>query len=253
MSSEFMGKERPILTKAPIAVAILQMKFDMSDIDIAVFDKYDAEISRLFPHKKSTFAADIDFPNTGLKVGPTTLTANSRATGYVYFSSNQKTKLNLSEGTITFTDEAEYKSWDEFKGNAFKCIDIFRDLLERRIITRMSIRFINRFEFMSFDDPSRYFRMLISTAHGTDALSYPVSKFSFKVNFNIDEDSYAIVSHDMTEVGGKSIYFLDIDTLYRCNSIFEPEFISSSYNRLKNIEDDIFFGNITEETLELCR
>ena len=48
------------------------------------------------------------------------------------------------------------------------------------------------------------------------------------------------------------IYIFDIDVLDRNNIVFDIGTIDETLERLRDIKNNIFFGNLTNKILELC-
>lgn len=248
-----MQNKWPTLTKAPIDVALFQLKFDMGDSEISDFRRYDSGFRTEFPINKADYSSEINIPGSRIPLGVSQVTGTSktRITGYTYISQDQKSKIAIGEGSFTFIDEHQYKDWNAFVENINKHLSVVQPILNGHVMTRISVRFINRFVFDEFTNPLDYFRTAVS-ASDPEAVPYPVGKYSFNMNIPIDDSTYSIVKQDFDRVADKVNYIFDIDVLTRCNLMFDQGIIVDSLTKLREIKDNIFFGNITEKLIESC-
>ncbi|MGM9847452.1 MAG: TIGR04255 family protein [Muribaculaceae bacterium] len=249
-----MDKKFPLLANPPIVVAICQIKFPLGSIPLDGFKQYEEKIQRRFPIRVDNINAKIDVPKE-IKLGenPFNATSIARINAYDYRNKEQNIRLHISEDSIIITDEQKYSSWDNFKEKIQFILNTYSELLEGKNIERVSIRFINRFIFDTFEDPSKYFNIIISTSDGHD-FDYDVMKYGFRFTMSIpDSDIISLVNHNLeTSPSQKYVYTLDIDVLDHAQLVFYKDTIEAQLDRLNSILTGIFFNNVTEKTLELC-
>jgi uncharacterized protein (TIGR04255 family) len=128
--------------------------------------------------------------------------------------------------------------------------------LQEILVKRISIRFINRFnfDFEEFSNPTDYFKTFISTSE-TEKQPLPLNSFGFRLTHQIpadNDDIYAIVNHKLEKTPNKFLYFFDIDVLERVNLIYDQTVLLEKLERLREIKNEIFFNNLTDKTLSLC-
>lgn len=247
-----MAKDWPTLKNPPVIVALFQIKFDMGDLQLNDFLSLDAKIRQYLPNRHDTIEASINVPSTNIPLGISKISATSDAkiASHVYFGTDQKLKLTLSNGSITITDERKYESWEVFERNVVLFMEILNEKMSGVTITRTSIRFINQFHFTDFGDPTLYFKTLISAADG--AIPYALRKYGFRLMLDVEENVYSIVNQNIEKIPDEYIYTFDIDVLNRSNSIFNVGWIKTALQHLREIKNTIFFENITDKTIELC-
>ena len=243
--------EWPILKKPPVVVALFQLKFLQGDIDLARVDDVDVALRELFPSRMNNVSANINLPSTPYPLGASKFSGTTLLDSITYFTQDQSRKLNITKHDVTYSSEGQYKGWGVFKSEATNVLKILSSLLDQRVITRTSIRFINRFEMYSFEDPQEYFQTMVS-ATKSDVLPYPVAKYGFSVTMNVSDNAYSIVNQSLDKVNDKFVYLFDIDVLDRRNLLFETLEIGNVMESLREVKNQIFFGNVTEKTLELC-
>lgn len=243
------------LKNPPVAVALFQFKYKGDDISLKDFIKFDHILKESLPKRRDDIHVGLNFAETSIPLGKSQLSATSDAKieAYIYQSVDQKTRLELSEGTVTFIDEHKYEGWDSFKGNFFKYIKILEDVLHKVLISRLSLRFINKFTLRNINNPQDYFNIVVSSANSI-SLPYPLNNYGFRLNMSVPEsDIYTIVNQNIEGMGeDKYLYTLDIDVLDNQNLSFDIQTISNNVDNLRNIKNRIFEDAITDKTKELC-
>lgn len=250
-----VNKEWPKLQNPPVAIALLQLKFDPAVMPLDSFTKYDAAIKRVLPNRRDNIQVGLDFKGVQIPIGKSTITSHSdaRVGAIVYFTNDQKVKLEFSDGTITFTDERKYIDWENFQNSALSIFSLLSDSLNNIEILRTSIRFINRFNLKDFTNPEEYFNTLIS--HKQDqALPFPLRQYSFRLTMDVPEtDIYSIVNQSVENIRPDAyVYTLDIDVLDRQRMIFAKDSLVEVLSGLRSIKNEIFFKTLTQKTLDLC-
>ncbi len=246
----------PKLKRPPVVVAICQLLFEETSVSLEDFLRFDTQLRKYFPNRNDNISANINIKRskgTPFPLGKAPIDGYSEAkvTGYMYFSKNQKEKLDISVKGITYTTEADYLGWESFKANVIKYFDIFKETLIKTAITRTSIRFINQFGIKEFNDPSEYFNTVITT-RDDGRLPYPLLQYGFRMTLDVKEGVYSIVNQSVERKLSRFVYMFDIDVLNKNNLLYTSEAIGDVLEDLRNIKNQIFFSNITDKTKELC-
>lgn len=244
----------PKLSKPPVDVALFQLKYDLGETELKNFLKVESQLKEIFPKRANNVTANIDLPSSPIPLGVSKITgtSNAKVTSYTFYSANQKSKLTITENSITLVSEDNYEGWDAFETDIEAVLNILSPVLSNYVITRVSIRFINKFTLDNFDNPEKFFKTMISTTEES-VLPYSVKKYGFRIMLDVDDDTYSIVNQNVDTVSDKFIYLFDIDVLNRTNSIFDVDLIKNTLSKLREIKNRIFFGNITNNLIELCR
>lgn len=243
------------LNNPPVVVALLQLKYNSISIKLNDFLKYDNLLKNIFPIRRDNIQVGIDLGGSSIQLGISNISGASDAKigSYVYFSVDQKVKLEISEGTLTYINERPYQGWNNFKESTIKTLLILSDILNNIEITRTSIRFINRFTFDNFDNPQDYFKTLISSSENNQ-LPFPLRQYGFRLLMDIpDTDIYSIVNQNVENVRTNTyIYTFDIDVLDKQHLLFDKETLAVNMENLRDIKNEIFFSNVTQKTIDLC-
>gem|GEM_PF-791482 len=248
-----MEKKWPVLKHPPVDVALFQLKFDMGESALADLISNDSEIRKKLPIRHESVSAEVNFPNTKITIGVSQVTGTSRTkvAGYLYTSVDQRSRVEIKEGVLTYIEEHPYKGWESFLDNVKTYLELFSGALGGHMMTRTSIRFINRFVIEDFENPIDYFKTTIS-ASDPDAVPYPLAQFSFNMMLPVDENIYSIVKQEFNKISDKNNYIFDIDVLDQSNLIFDIDSISEVLANLRRIKNQIFFGNVTDKLIGIC-
>ncbi|MBO5086729.1 MAG: TIGR04255 family protein [Paludibacteraceae bacterium] len=241
-----------ILQNPPVAVALVQLKFRIPNFKVESVLEYDNLLKHHLPIRHNNIQVGIDLGKSAFPLGESKIsgTSNAEVGSYIYFSKNQKTKLEISHDTLTYIDENPYDGWDNFKDRVKQMFNILSPLFVSAEISRTSIRFINRFTLDNFDDPGSYFNALITSSNGS---SFPLRQYGFRLMMDVpDSDMCAVVNHNVENVQDKYLYTFDIDVLDYQKLIYAFDSISEILETLRGVKNKIFFDTLTEKTIELC-
>lgn len=243
------------LNNPPVVVAMFQIRYSMDNVKLDDFLGFDSVLRRDLTERNDAFQASISIPNnTNIPLGKSKVLGetDARRSGYEYFSKEQKRKLSINEGTITYIDETLYKGWDAFKGEILKYMSVLAPVLEKTTVQRVSIRFINQFKFSTFDNPEEYFNTLVTAKSEDGMFSHPVLKYGFQMSFEMEDSVISHVKQQAEKLSDNIIYTFDIDVLDYHNLIFNVDSIDATLEGLRNHKNDIFFNNLTPKALKLC-
>lgn len=245
----------PKLNNPPVVVAIFQLKFNMNNVKLEDFSKFESMLRHDLTERSENFQASFSIPNTtNIPLGKSQVMGetNARRIGYEFFSKEQKRKLSIEEGTITYIEETPYEGWNVFKKEILKYINILSPVLSETTILRTSIRFINQFKFDEFENPAEYFNTLVTATSEESMFAHPVMKFGFQMTLEMGESVISHVKQSAEKISDNIVYAFDIDVLDYKNLIFNIESINATLDGLREHKNDIFFNNLTPKTLALC-
>ena len=249
-----METKWPKLKKPPIVMAIFQIVFESKE-EVIIMPNDAIEIEKTLPKKYENRQTNVNLNlSAPLPIGESTIKAgaNTRVYANVYHTADQKRKLEIAINQITYTDETEYNGFENFKDTISHYLRVLDGYLAGATIKRVSIRFINRFIFTEFCDATEFFKTVIS-ATDESAISYPVVGYGFKWFSQISENIRAVVNQELNNaIVGKFNYLFDIDVLSESNLIYDRAAILSIIDGLREIKNNLFFSNLTTETIDLC-
>lgn len=244
------------LEHPPVVVALLQIKYNATQFKLEDFLKYESELKKNFPIKKDNFQVGIDFGASSIPIGISKIsaTSNVKVGGYLFTTTDQKKRIEITSDAITYINENPYKGWNEFKKDALEILKILLPKMQEAEINRTSIRFVNRIMLPDFNKPEEYVNTVI-TSTNPDPLSYPLRQYGFRLIMDIPKtDIYSIVNHNVEFIQQNNyLYTFDIDVLDRQCLIFNIDTISDNMEVLREIKNNIFFNTLSEKTLNLCK
>ncbi len=246
-----MASDWQVLKSPPVILAIFQLKFShCSDEALGKMIANDRNIKLIYKKRHISYHADINFPGT-LVPGESSFKGNTKVESYTYTTEDNLRKLRIEKDSIVVVNEGSYLGWENFKLEVMDCLNLLSEQLKECSVNRVSIRFINKFTFDSFEDPLDYFSQMISTE---SVSRYPLLKYSFRLNVVIPDTDIQAIINNASEPNneGKSDYYLDIDVLSHTLISFDLSLISDQMENIREVKNNIFFDTVKQKTLELC-
>lgn len=238
------------LSRAPIVEAILDFKvqhrpgFEVEQLKSANL----ANGRYLLSGEQAVFSTSVDLENG-------VFTQNSEAQtldGYLYRSQDSRFIARLAADGCTISHLNPYSRWAELESEARLVWDEYRRAAEPTFVSRVATRFINRLriplpvqdlaDFICvLPNPPRDFTggtgdfLVRLSLHRSDA---PVSVYLTAVlESETDEQHLAVI--------------LDIDAYSRESYTPDGADMWGVLSKLHDVKNEVFFGSITERTLEL--
>ena len=94
---------------------------------------------------------------------------------------------------------------------------------------------------------------MVTTNSDNGLLSHSLLKYGFQLTLEMGGSVIAQVKQQAEKVSDNIVYTFDIDVLDYNNLIFSVDSISVKLDELREFKNDIFFKNLTQEALELCK
>ena len=173
--------------------------------------------------------------------------------GHIYTSTDKTQVVQCKREGLTFSRLAPYTSWESTTDEMFRLWRIYFELLSPTRIIRVSTRFLNRINLPNplsdFDD---FLTVVPRIPHGVpDTLT----NFSSSITVPIGTRTTARIacSFDGAAATDASVpIMLDLDILQDCNfDAKDEEAVFRALRELRPIKNAVFFGSITNKTLEL--
>ena len=236
-------------------MALAQIKLKSENDSMQQIGAVDELIKESLPIRRTGTHVNIGLDKSNLPLGMSKISGTSdvKIETFIYFSKEQRIKLEISKNSITYVSEDKYTGWEDFKKDVMRYMNILERPFGKSEIQRTSIRFINRFKFDEFDNPSDYVNTFISSSY--EKQRYPLRQYGFRLLMDVpDSDTRAVVNHNVERAeDGKILYTFDIDVLNSQKLLYVPESIDSNLDTLREIKNNIFFNTLTEKTLDICK
>jgi uncharacterized protein (TIGR04255 family) len=195
---------------------------------------------------------DVHLMTGSIPIGPGQPVASAqRQIGYRFSSKDGRHIAQATTDEFLFSRLHPYTSWKEFKSEAQRIWEPYRDLVSPVSIKRVGLRFINR---LSFPNPCDYDNYLKSPPVVPEGLPQSVSGFLTQVMM---EDPQNKVSSALIQVSHPSVdpdfseVILDISSSKQGDFDLDEKKIWSMFDLLRDTKNCIFFNSITEKTLKM--
>ena len=245
-----MTKKWLKLNKPPIILAVMEIKFQLTDnMEVHFLKKNDSNILQEYPIRSENFTGNINLPFPA--PGISSAQVSSKQIGYTYINKEKTRKFTISKENIVYTTEGLYLGWDVFKKQCLELINYYKHILKDSIIIRISIRFINRINFDQINSPLDYFNTTIAAKDGV--INYPIDLYSFKYVMHIPDTNIKVnVIQSLEEKNeSENNFVFDIDVLCHDIKTYDETDFSEVLEKLREIKNEVFFNNITEKTLKM--
>lgn len=235
-------------SKPPIVEALLDVQVEVPDrVKLDDLLKCQKAVKSDYPDRKSTqhFAARFLF-------GPVMSTsATSRAVGYAFESIDRKQLFQVRREGFTFNRMAPYAGWTALFEEAQRLWKEYVRVAKPRRISRIALRYINRFEFQTSPvELNTYFRTKPEIA---SELPQGMGQFFFQVFLPLPdlESMVAITQASIPpERVENTAILLDID-LYRTENLPDQSEIWQLFQRMRDEKNRIFEACITDAAREM--
>lgn len=244
--------EYPILSKAPITEAVLDIRVKIREgLLVDHLNSIYNSVSGQYPDKKERhkWEGKLEFKKG---VAPISTTAEE-IDGYMFYSADQKQILQARLDGFTFSRLRPYETWESFRDEANRLWQIYRDVVSPEI-TRVALRYINKMEIpLTSKNLSDH---LSAAPIVPNNLPQGVSSFLTRVIIHAPEiDASAIITQAMEQIVRPNILpiILDIDVFRQISLVISEEDIWETFEKLRHFKNKIFFKSITEKTEELFK
>jgi len=242
----------PRLSKAPIVLAILEIKFH-TDAKVKDLSRLKKILKEDFPTQSDRSGAEINIP-PNIQTTPISVRSTG-VNGYVLISESKKHELFVSADTFTFKQHGAYEDWSSFKKIGLTAWSKCDDVIKASKTTRLSLRYINSIEIPTLNDivqQEQVFRTFIvsSVSHRTE----PISTYNFRFSQMVNEKTQVNFAQELKPGDGKSLPFIvDIDVLRIEDQKKDLALITSTLDELRNLKNKYFFDNLTDSTYNILK
>lgn len=236
----------PHLNNAPIREALFDIHVKMpEDMTIEKIEGFGQLIKDDYPQVSKRWSA-----NVKIKPGSPPERAEQEQIGYVFISEDNKQVLQIRLDGFTFSRLRPYETWEKLRDEAKRLWKLFVDSLKPISIERVACRFINE---LSLEMPTKlddYITSLPSRIKGVPDL---LESFLTRVTMPNEElSAKAIITQalDRVDQEGKGILILDINVFKEGPFAVDRDDAWDTLESFHEYKNQIFFGSITEQTVE---
>lgn len=242
------------LKNAPITEAILDLRVNLSkDFRPDTFKDMKGRMSDRYPKTEEAryFTAQVQI--TPGKA-PTSEATVGGVQGYFFKSADGLDIVQFRVDGFSHNRLRPYTRWEQFFPEAMRCWELYQSVAQAPFVTRVSLRYINQLKLpiKDGDDLEDYLTALPPMPPGAPG------GFSGLLTRLATYDDETEVCSNVTQAleGGigmaEAAIILDIEA-YKDEEAGSPDrgVLEPTFEVLRKVKNDIFFGSITEETARL--
>ena len=243
--------EYPILTKAPISEALIDIRVKLpSSIGAKEIGSIYESIKVQYPQKKELIISEV---SVDIKSKEPVKSVGDNLNGYRCVTSDNKQVLQTRLDGFTFNRLHPYVSWEEFRNEAYRLWQIYKDVTSPESITHVALRYINKVDIpLPIEDFADYL-----TAPPTVPEELPQGVSSFLTRVVIPEpsiDAKAVITQALEQIEKDSApIILDIDVYRHQPEGIKEEEAWETIDKLRNFKNKIFFNIITDKLKEIYK
>ena len=238
--------ERRIYKNAPIIEAALDLKFNPADgfafaqLDVALRERYKQEYPKILKQVQNEFALEC--------IGSPQLGPIASHEGLRFMSGDEKQIIQVMTDGFTFSRLKPYEQWESFRDESKRLLSIYQEIAQPKNITRVALRFINRFDFPTTSiEFSEYLNIFprVPDAYTLNGLAMQVSLDQPDI-----KSSLVIIQAMMPPSKPRTVSLLIDFNLYS-EELRSFENLWDFLEQLHLRKNEVFESSITEKTREI--
>ncbi len=242
-----MSPEVQYLKNAPIREALFDIHVKMpDDTTIEKIEEFGQLIEDDYPGVSKRWLTKVRI-NPG---SPPERDDESELIGYGFISKNKKQVLQVRRNGFTFSRLRPYETWGKLRDESKRLWNLFVDSLKPITIERVACRFINE---LTLEMPIKLEEHITFSPLVIKGLPERLEKFLTRVvipNEELSAKTIITQSFDGVDQEGKGVLMLDIDVFKEGSFAAESEDVWDILESFHDYKNQIFFGCITESTME---
>jgi uncharacterized protein (TIGR04255 family) len=244
----------PHLRKAPIVEAILDFRVRLpADFDVARFKAVHPAFENAYPRTEERKQVEHRFEHAPGRE-PSHSVTDRGIHGYFFRSADNAQIVQFRRDGFTFNRLKPYTSWEHVFPEAARFWKLYWETCQPIDVSRIAVRYINR--LLLPDLQGEFSHYLAAPPALPNGMPPFVSGFVSRVVIH-DPDSRitaAVVQALEPPLEGRYVpVILDIDVFQQDVSNLSPDAILARFEQLREMKNRVFFGSITDTTLEMLK
>lgn len=238
------------LTNAPIVEALLDIRVKLpSDTVVTTLDSIHKLISGEYPGRQERRSWESKFEVKKGELLPPQQKFRG-VDGYRYISEDEKQVIQARLNGFSFSRLRPYQTWERLRDEAFRHWKRYVEIAHPETITRVALRYINRLEIAL---PIELFEdWLTAPPIIPESLPQAVSSFLTRIVIRKEPIGNAIITQALeAEKDNMLPIILDVDVFEQREFPVEGKEAWEKLEELHIFKNEIFFGSITQKTMEL--
>ncbi len=241
----------PHLSKAPIEEAIIDIQVTLPiNFEVIKLSSLGGEISEKYPQEQALREIKGGLKFEGGKASAPEVT--DTLLGFRYDSQDKKQIVQFRKNGFTFSRIKPYETWEDLKAEGLLLWGKYKNLTNPNIL-RVALRYINKINISNSNSDLSYY--VNNPPKVPQDLPQDISGYLSRVTITKPSiGATAIITQAVdpssTEIGP---LILDIDVYKVSSNIFKEADAISLLDELRNFKNDIFFGIITDNMVEVYK
>ena len=246
-----MLTEYPNLSQAPIVEALLDLRTTLSpETDVQALREASPGLRESYPSVRTQRGILAKLSVSGGDASLREVTP-SWTRGFMFSSPDNLYRVQFRQDGFTFNRLKPYTNWGDFVGRARQAWNEYIDIAQPNAVTRVAVRYINRFELTVPVDLSEY---LVSTPELPP--NVPQDLASFLWRWVVRDEGTGIMCNlsqaaETVSAAQKMGIVLDIDCYVDESLEPQDERIWERLAQLRELKNRIFFNSVTSRSLEM--
>lgn len=243
-----MARPREYLSNAPIVEAVIDFRVLRDQgVSPSTFAGLTRSIGERYSQVASIQAFEARF---GIENGkPVDPAQRGAELGWRYQASSEVAQFRIDG--FTFSKLEPYTTWKEVFGEAFRLWRIYVDSARPRQLSRIAVRYINRFKLTGNPNFNEF---LVSSPSLPKPIPTAVRDFLTRVHVG-DESrgSAAIIVQALEPQIDPNVMslLLDIDAYHETDLAPDDQQLPGMFQQLRELKNEIFYASITEKAAEI--
>lgn len=241
----------PHLKNAPIKEALVDIRVELDPkYDVMMLKGLGTAVAAELPDMGEMFKFKGSIVDTGKVLSQGSV--ERVKSGFVFCSSNRSKVLQARYNGFTYSVLKPYSSWSQFLGEARELWTKYQSIAPVNEIKRLGVRYINELrlpqKITSLEEFKKYINIY---PHLPSVVPQNMDGFSTRIVTNNPESGISVnitVALDNKSVSEYSMVLLDIDVYHEVSSSMGDE-IWGTFDRLRALKNDLFFGSVAEQII----
>jgi uncharacterized protein (TIGR04255 family) len=244
----------PHLSKAPIVEAIIDFRVRLpADFEAARLKALHPTFENAYPKIEERKQVEHKFEHAPGKE-PSHSVTDRGIHGYFFRSADNTQIIQFRRDGFTFNRLKPYTSWEELFPEAARCWKLYWETCQPIDVSRIAVRYINR--LLLPDLQGEFSDYLAAPPALPNGMPPFVSAFVSRVVINDPDSRITAAVVQALEPPLESRYIpviLDIDVFHEDVSNLTSDAILTRFEELREMKNRVFFGSITDKTLEMLK
>ena len=244
------------LADAPIKEAMIDLRVALpQDAALNQLEAVYDRISDRFPVRKIIYEGRFGVRFASANCERTETVADHTRLGFRYETEDGGQIVQFALNGFTYSRLAPYRSWEEMRDSARALWQDYLEAVAPLSVTRVATRFVNLIRIpIPFNDFSEY---LTESPGIPEQLPQDLASYLTRVVLPVpDMGATAVITQALEPTPQEAKFasiLLDIDTFLNHDFDANDAAIWDRMEDLRKLKNEIFFGSITEKTVELCQ